>query len=86
MALHGSVAHCEKGRVQLVEEAGPGPVTQAEGVFRQAAAVLMCSSYRNQTLHVFSRPALVALAMTTATSHRKGECVGTGAQAQVIDN
>uniref|UniRef100_A0A671P6S8 Dihydroxyacetone phosphate acyltransferase-like n=1 Tax=Sinocyclocheilus anshuiensis TaxID=1608454 RepID=A0A671P6S8_9TELE len=70
MSLHHSVVRCERGRVYLVEEEGPGPVTQEEGVFRRAAAVLMCASYRNQAVHVFTRPAMVAVAMTTAASHR----------------
>uniref|UniRef100_A0A8C1WXU8 Si:ch73-21k16.5 n=1 Tax=Cyprinus carpio TaxID=7962 RepID=A0A8C1WXU8_CYPCA len=70
VSLHHSVVRCERGRVYLVEEEGPGPVTQEEGVFRQAAAVLMCASYRNQAVHVFTRPAMVAVAMTTAASHR----------------
>ncbi|XP_066533576.1 dihydroxyacetone phosphate acyltransferase [Hoplias malabaricus] len=71
LALHRSIACCERGCVHLVEEAGPGPVTQVEGVFRRASVVLMCASYRNQALHVFTRPALVSLAMSTASSHRK---------------
>uniref|UniRef100_A0A673FW82 Si:ch73-21k16.5 n=1 Tax=Sinocyclocheilus rhinocerous TaxID=307959 RepID=A0A673FW82_9TELE len=54
MSLHHSVVRCERGRVYLVEEAGPGPVTQEEGVFIRAAAVLMCASYRNQAVHVFT--------------------------------
>ncbi|XP_067274222.1 dihydroxyacetone phosphate acyltransferase isoform X2 [Pseudorasbora parva] len=70
MTLHHSVVRCERGRVCLVEEEGPGPVIQEEGVFRRAAAVLMCASYRNQAVHVFTRPALVAVAMTTAVSRR----------------
>uniref|UniRef100_A0A8C2HR68 Si:ch73-21k16.5 n=1 Tax=Cyprinus carpio TaxID=7962 RepID=A0A8C2HR68_CYPCA len=70
VSLHHSVVRCERGRVYLVEEAGPGPVTQEEAVFRRAAAVLMCASYRNQAVHVFTRPAMVAVAMTTAASHR----------------
>uniref|UniRef100_A0A9R1SJX2 Glyceronephosphate O-acyltransferase 2 n=2 Tax=Cyprinus carpio TaxID=7962 RepID=A0A9R1SJX2_CYPCA len=70
VSLHHSVVRCEGGRVYLVEEEGPGPVTQEEGVFKQAAAVLMCASYRNQAVHVFTRPAMVAVAMTTAASHR----------------
>uniref|UniRef100_A0A672RJG1 Dihydroxyacetone phosphate acyltransferase-like n=1 Tax=Sinocyclocheilus grahami TaxID=75366 RepID=A0A672RJG1_SINGR len=70
MSLHHSVVRCERGRVYLVEEEGPGPVTQEEGVFRSATAVLMCASYRNQAVHVFTRPAMVAVAMTTAASHR----------------
>ncbi|KAK2883868.1 hypothetical protein Q8A67_017505 [Cirrhinus molitorella] len=73
MRLHHSVVRCEKGRVYLVEEEGPGPVTQEEGVFRRAAAVLMCASYRNQAVHVFTRPAMVAVAMTTAASSSTDE-------------
>ncbi|KAF4099872.1 dihydroxyacetone phosphate acyltransferase [Onychostoma macrolepis] len=70
LSLHHSVVRCEKGRVCLVEEEGPGPVTQEEDVFRRAAAVLMCASYRNQAVHVFTRPAMVAVAMTTAARNR----------------
>lgn len=73
MALHHSVVHVENGRVRLVEEVGPGPVTQEEAVFRRASAVLMCASYRNQALHVLIRPALVAVAMTLALSYSKGK-------------
>lgn len=74
MALHHSVARSEKGQVRLVEEAGPGPVTQEDAVFKRASTVLMCASYRNQALHVFTRPALVAVAMTMALSSSKGAC------------
>ncbi|XP_053338145.1 dihydroxyacetone phosphate acyltransferase [Clarias gariepinus] len=69
MALHHSVARLENGRVRLVEEARPGPVTQEEAVLNRASAVLMCASYRNHALHVFTRPTLVAVAMTTAPSY-----------------
>lgn len=70
LTLHYSVVRCERGRVFLVEEVGPGPVTQEESVFRRAAAVLMCASYRNQAVHVFTRPAMVAVAMAKAVSSR----------------
>uniref|UniRef100_A0A672T3Z5 Glyceronephosphate O-acyltransferase n=1 Tax=Sinocyclocheilus grahami TaxID=75366 RepID=A0A672T3Z5_SINGR len=70
VSLHHSVVCCERGRVYLMEEEGPGPVTQEEGVFRRAAAVLMCASYRNQAVHVFTRPAMVAVAMITAARNR----------------
>lgn len=75
MSLHRSVTRLENGHVRLVEQVGPGPVTQEEAVFRRASAVLMCASYRNQALHVFIRPALVAVAMTTAPSDSKGVCM-----------
>ncbi|XP_052441736.1 dihydroxyacetone phosphate acyltransferase isoform X1 [Carassius gibelio] len=70
VSLHHSVVCCERGRVFLVEEEGPGPVTQEEGVFRRAAAVLMCASYRNQAVHVFTRPAMVAVSMKTAARNK----------------
>lgn len=70
LTLHYSVVRCERGRVFLVEEVGPGPVTQEESVFRRAAAVLMCASYRNQAVHVFTLPAMVAVAMAKAVSNR----------------
>ncbi|KAK3522698.1 hypothetical protein QTP86_030101 [Hemibagrus guttatus] len=73
MALHHSIACSENGRVRLVEGAGPGPATEEEAVFRRASVVLMCASYRNQALHVLSRPALVAVAMTTAPSCSKDD-------------
>ncbi|XP_030637450.1 dihydroxyacetone phosphate acyltransferase [Chanos chanos] len=74
LALHHTVARCEKGRVLLVEEDGlhgAEPVSEEEGVLRRAAVVLICASYRNQALHVFVRPAMAAVAMTTASSVRK---------------
>ncbi|XP_058249510.1 dihydroxyacetone phosphate acyltransferase [Hemibagrus wyckioides] len=73
MALHHSIVGSENGSVRLVEEAGPAPVTEEEAVFRRASVVLMCASYRNQALHVFTRPALVAVAMTTAPSYSKDD-------------
>ncbi|TSO15205.1 Dihydroxyacetone phosphate acyltransferase [Bagarius yarrelli] len=73
MALHQSIVYLENGCVRLVEEAGPGPITQEEELLRRASAVLMCALYRNQALHVFTRPALVAIAMTTASSYGKDD-------------
>ncbi|XP_051500293.1 dihydroxyacetone phosphate acyltransferase-like isoform X2 [Myxocyprinus asiaticus] len=70
LTLHHSVAHCDKGHIHLAEEAGPVPVSQEEGVFRRATAVLMCASYRNQAVHVFTRPAMVAVTLTKAASNR----------------
>ncbi|XP_059368120.1 dihydroxyacetone phosphate acyltransferase isoform X2 [Carassius carassius] len=63
VSLHHSVVRCERGRVFLVEEAGPGPVSRA-------AAVLMCASYRNQAVHVFTRPAMVVVSMKTAARNK----------------
>ncbi|KAF7694433.1 dihydroxyacetone phosphate acyltransferase [Silurus meridionalis] len=76
MALHHAVVQSENGRVRLVEKEGPGPITQEEAVLRRASSVLMCASYRNQALHVFTRPALVAAAMAMAPSHSKEDVFG----------
>ncbi|XP_036405351.1 dihydroxyacetone phosphate acyltransferase [Megalops cyprinoides] len=71
LSLHRSVARCEAGRVLLVEEEPQGTGSPEEGVFRKAVTVLMCASYRNQALHVFVRPAVLAVAMRTAASSRR---------------
>lgn len=67
---------CEERRVKLREEQGSDgeePVTPETGVLKRATVMLMCVSYRNQALHMFVRPALVAVAMATVTSTRKGK-------------
>ncbi|XP_048105785.1 dihydroxyacetone phosphate acyltransferase-like isoform X1 [Alosa alosa] len=75
VSLHGSLVCCEEGRVFLLDEQGSSAavssVSPEEAVLKRAAVVLMCASYRNQALHVFVRPALVAVAMPTAPSSRK---------------
>uniref|UniRef100_A0A8C7N8C8 Glyceronephosphate O-acyltransferase 2 n=1 Tax=Oncorhynchus kisutch TaxID=8019 RepID=A0A8C7N8C8_ONCKI len=74
MALHRSVIRCHQGRVTLLEEEGPvgaGPFTTEEGVVRRARAVLMVAAYRNQALHVFIRPAMLALAIHTTRSSQR---------------
>ncbi|XP_012691101.2 dihydroxyacetone phosphate acyltransferase isoform X2 [Clupea harengus] len=74
MSLHRSMVGCEGARVFLLEAPAPGgeaSVSPEAAVFRRAAVVLMCASYRNQVLHVFVRPALVAVAMATTPSTRK---------------
>lgn len=61
------------GHVQLsVTEALGVETTPEEAVFHRAVVVLSCASYRNQILHVFLRPALLAVAMQSANSNRKG--------------
>ncbi|KAF1376877.1 hypothetical protein PFLUV_G00216040 [Perca fluviatilis] len=81
LTLHrGLVRVCEE-KVQLAVEqaggpAGPGPhssVAPEEELLSQAVIVLSCASYRNQALHVFVRPALLALAIHTASSNQKQE-------------
>ncbi|XP_063044529.1 dihydroxyacetone phosphate acyltransferase-like isoform X2 [Engraulis encrasicolus] len=74
LSLHQSVVCCEEGRVQLLEEEGPGDegaVTPETGVFRRAVIRLMCASYRNQAMHVFVRPTLVIMAMASVPSSKK---------------
>ncbi|KAL2082617.1 hypothetical protein ACEWY4_022435 [Coilia grayii] len=74
MSLHRSVVRCEGGQVLLLGEQQPGGDASAspEGdVLKRAAVVLMCASYRNQALHVFVRPSLVAVAMAITPSRRK---------------
>ncbi|KAK6297877.1 hypothetical protein J4Q44_G00324600 [Coregonus suidteri] len=73
MALHRSVIRCHQGRVTLLEEGpvGAGPFTAEEGVVRRAGKVLMVAAYRNQAVHVFIRPAMLALAIHTAHSSQR---------------
>ncbi|XP_070843672.1 dihydroxyacetone phosphate acyltransferase [Chaetodon trifascialis] len=76
--LHrGLVRTCE-GRVQLALEQGGqvgpgGTVAPEEELLSQAVVVLSCASYRNQALHVFLRPALLASALHAASSNLKQE-------------
>lgn len=48
-----------------------GPMTPEEQVMSRAVIVLSCASYRNQVLHVFLRPSLLATAVQTAASNNK---------------
>uniref|UniRef100_A0A8D3C809 Glyceronephosphate O-acyltransferase n=1 Tax=Scophthalmus maximus TaxID=52904 RepID=A0A8D3C809_SCOMX len=76
LSLHRGLVTITEGRVQLASEqaggpAGPGeppPVGPEEELLRQAVTVLSCVSYRNQALHVFLRPALLASAVHAASS------------------
>lgn len=62
---------------ELCLEAGTGEphgaVTPEEELLSQAVVVLSCASYRNQALHVFIRPALLASAIHAASSNQKRE-------------
>uniref|UniRef100_A0A3P8SE38 Si:ch73-21k16.5 n=1 Tax=Amphiprion percula TaxID=161767 RepID=A0A3P8SE38_AMPPE len=49
------------------------PIGSEDGVMRTAAAVLMLASYRNQALHVFVRPAMLAAALNVTRSRWRGE-------------
>ncbi|XP_013867428.1 dihydroxyacetone phosphate acyltransferase [Austrofundulus limnaeus] len=75
-ALHRSVLHRKAGRVHLVLEGEPErtrPVGPEEGVTRTAVAALMLAAYRNQSLHVFTRPALLATAVSVTKSTQRDE-------------
>uniref|UniRef100_A0A3B5BEB5 Dihydroxyacetone phosphate acyltransferase-like n=1 Tax=Stegastes partitus TaxID=144197 RepID=A0A3B5BEB5_9TELE len=75
-ALHRSVVQRRGGRVYLVlgeEPPRKHPIGAEEGVMRTAAAVLMLASYRNQSLHVFVRPAMLAAALRVTRSSRTDE-------------
>ncbi|XP_035650117.1 dihydroxyacetone phosphate acyltransferase [Oncorhynchus keta] len=73
LALHRGLACVSGGRVSLVVGEPLGPVTPEEALFNRAVSVLSCASYRNQVLHVFLRPAMLAVAMHTAASSKKNE-------------
>ncbi|XP_024147736.1 dihydroxyacetone phosphate acyltransferase [Oryzias melastigma] len=74
--LHRGIVQCKAGRVFLVQQDEPArthPVRPEEGVMKTAAAALMLVSYRNQCLHVFVRPALLATAMHITKSTQRDE-------------
>ncbi|XP_073709320.1 dihydroxyacetone phosphate acyltransferase [Garra rufa] len=74
LALHGHLLSVSAGHVQLsITDAPQVETTPEEAVFHRAVVVLSCASYRNQILHVFLRPALLALAMQSANSNRKDD-------------
>lgn len=74
--IHGTVVHWKAGRVYLVQEKEPArkhPASGEDAVFRTAAPVLMLVSYRNQSLHIFTRPALLASAIHITKSTQRGK-------------
>lgn len=76
VALHWSIILRKGQWVYLALEDVPvrkRPITAEEDVNRTAAAVLMLASYRNQSLHVFSRPAMLAIAIHVTKTTEKGE-------------
>uniref|UniRef100_A0A671VTG2 Glyceronephosphate O-acyltransferase n=1 Tax=Sparus aurata TaxID=8175 RepID=A0A671VTG2_SPAAU len=72
LSLHRGLVRVCEGRVQLAVEQG-FTVTPEEELLSQAVIVLSCASYRNQGLHVFLRPALLASAINAASSNLKQE-------------
>ncbi|XP_030577859.1 dihydroxyacetone phosphate acyltransferase [Archocentrus centrarchus] len=76
MALHHSIVHHKAGRVYLVQEEEPAkqhPLSPEEDVMRTAPAMLMLVSYRNQALHVFVRPGMLATAIHITKSAQRDE-------------
>ncbi|KAF0023336.1 hypothetical protein F2P81_023966 [Scophthalmus maximus] len=76
VALHRSVVYRRAGRVYLLQQEEPArkrPISPEEAVMRIATAVLMLASYRNQSLHVFARPALLATALHITKSTQRDE-------------
>ncbi|XP_053192592.1 dihydroxyacetone phosphate acyltransferase isoform X1 [Scomber japonicus] len=80
LSLHQGLVRISEGRVQLALEQAGGQakpeephstVTPEEHLLNQAVVVLSCASYRNQALHVFLRPALLASAIHAASSNNK---------------
>lgn len=74
LALHRHLLSVSDEHIQLnVADTTQVDTTPEEAVFQRAVVVLSCASYRNQILHVFVRPALLAVAMQSANSHRKDD-------------
>ncbi|XP_037100114.1 dihydroxyacetone phosphate acyltransferase [Syngnathus acus] len=73
LALHGGLVRVYEGRVHLEQGADNAAASPEEKLLSRAVLVLSCASYRNQALHVFLRPALLALAVGAASSTRKQE-------------
>lgn len=79
LSLHKGLVRTSEGKVQLALDQGDqvGPMTPEEQVMSRAVIVLSCASYRNQVLHVFLRPSLLATAVQTAASNNKQEVFST---------
>ncbi|XP_056284815.1 dihydroxyacetone phosphate acyltransferase isoform X2 [Pseudoliparis swirei] len=75
LSLHRGLVRISEGKVQLAVEQGPEEPHSAaaleEKLLSKAVVVLSCASYRNQALHVFLRPALLASAIHAASSTQK---------------
>uniref|UniRef100_A0A3Q0RPY0 Glyceronephosphate O-acyltransferase n=1 Tax=Amphilophus citrinellus TaxID=61819 RepID=A0A3Q0RPY0_AMPCI len=72
LSLHRGLVRISEGRVQLALEQGFA-ITPEEELLSKAVVILSCVSYRNQALHIFIRPALLASAIHSAASNRKQE-------------
>ncbi|CAH2251127.1 dihydroxyacetone phosphate acyltransferase isoform X1 [Pelobates cultripes] len=72
LEVHSNIMDIVDGQVILVDYEKPGNLDK-EPVFKSAASVLMCASYRNQMVNVCIRPALVVLACKLSNSSLKEE-------------
>ncbi|KAM4772497.1 dihydroxyacetone phosphate acyltransferase isoform 2-T2 [Rhinophrynus dorsalis] len=70
--LHSNIMSVVDGQVVLIEHKQASVLTE-ELVFKQAVPLLICSTYRNQLINVYVRPALVLLACEMEQSYRKEE-------------
>lgn len=73
--IHRSLVCCKAGRVHLVQEEKAErkhPAGPEDDLIRTAATVLMLASYRNQCMHVFVRPAILAAAIHTTRATLRG--------------
>uniref|UniRef100_A0A8C6KMC5 Glyceronephosphate O-acyltransferase n=1 Tax=Nothobranchius furzeri TaxID=105023 RepID=A0A8C6KMC5_NOTFU len=57
----------------LESEMPHSAMTSEEELLNRAVIILSCASYRNQALHLFIRPALLAVAIQAASSNKKQE-------------
>lgn len=76
VAIHGAIVRRKAGRVYLVQEEEPArvqPLSPEDRVIRAAAPLLMLASYRNQLVHVFVRPAMLATGIHITKSTHRGE-------------
>lgn len=74
MTLHRSILALKGERVCVVREEAPvrkHPITAEEEVNRTAVVMFMLASYRNQSLHVFLRPAMLATAIHVTKSTQR---------------
>ncbi|XP_077408557.1 dihydroxyacetone phosphate acyltransferase [Vanacampus margaritifer] len=73
LALHGGLVRVSEGRVHLEQGGADAASSPEAALLSRAVLALSCASYRNQVLHVFLRPALLASAVRVAYSARKQE-------------
>ncbi|XP_030052302.1 dihydroxyacetone phosphate acyltransferase isoform X2 [Microcaecilia unicolor] len=77
LTLHSNLMSLVDGRVVLLGGRKEESRLTEELVFQWALSVLMCTSYRNQVVNVFVRPALVAISSQMAQSSRKEDIYHT---------